>query len=148
MRSARLQREIDELIERGWQIEDEETDRVVMVDRDFGSPASHVVVAVLTIWWSMGVGNVLWGAYNYFANSRRRVLWESDAHAGCPNCGWDVPADASYCPNCGTDVADLGDTPHTEPDATACPECGAVVTEGSRYCSACGTNVADELASA
>ncbi len=99
MRSNRLQREIDDLVSRGWTIEEETPDRVVMVDREFGSVLSHVLVVVLTVWFSMGLGNVVWGAYNYVSNSRRRVLWE-DA-VGCPHCGADVPASADYCPACG-----------------------------------------------
>ncbi|ELY78314.1 hypothetical protein [Natrinema pallidum] len=59
MRSNRLQREIDDLVSRGWTIEEETPDRVVMVDREFGSVLSHVLVAVLTVWFSMGLGNVV-----------------------------------------------------------------------------------------
>ncbi|RZH68508.1 zinc ribbon domain-containing protein [Natrinema altunense] len=137
MRSNRLQREIDDLVSRGWTIEEETPDRVVMVDREFGSVLSHVLVAVLTVWFSMGLGNVVWGAYNYVSNSRRRVLWE-DA-VGCPHCGADVPASADYCPACGDDLERV-----PEPNGgIACPECDAVAAEGSRYCPACGTRLAE-----
>ncbi|ELY50814.1 zinc ribbon domain-containing protein [Natronococcus jeotgali] len=134
MRSERLQREIDSLVARGWTIEDEGRDRVVMVDREFGSVGSHVLVAILTIWWTMGIGNVLWGAYNYVANSRRQVLWEGRTR--CPSCGADAGEDAAYCPSCGTDL----EAAATEPGPT-CPNCGAVADEGARYCRACGTEL-------
>ncbi|MFC4436951.1 MULTISPECIES: zinc ribbon domain-containing protein [Natrialbaceae] len=137
MRSKRLQREIDDLVERGWKIEDEGRNRVVMIDREFGSVASHILVAVLTIWWTMGIGNVLWGAYNYVSNSRRQVLWERTT--GCPNCGADVAEDAAYCPSCGADV----ETEIADETAVACPNCEAVVSAGARYCQACGTKLAD-----
>ena len=159
MRSKRLQREIDTLVAQGWRIEDEDTDRVVMVDREFGSFGSHLVVAFFTIWWTMGLGNVAWGAYKYLTQSRRRILWEEGIHAGCPNCGADVAPDAGYCLVCGVDLeeaqsdAELGLESATgtrgasgaESTAT-CPECDALVTSGSRYCSACGTNLADAMA--
>jgi RNA polymerase subunit RPABC4/transcription elongation factor Spt4 len=136
MRSERLQREIDELVARGWTIEEETPDRVVMVDREFGSVLSHVVVALLTFWFSMGVGNLVWGAYNYVSNSRRRVLW--DDGTVCPSCGADVPPSADYCPACGDDLESV-----TEPNGgIACPECDAVAVEGSRFCPACGTKLA------
>lgn len=104
MRSKRLQRQVDDLVAAGWRIEDENRDRIVMVDREFGSVGSHVLVALFTVWWTMGLGNVLWAAYNYVSNSRRRVLWEETSV--CPSCGTDVTVDARYCPLCGVDVAE------------------------------------------
>ncbi|WP_222919550.1 zinc ribbon domain-containing protein [Natrinema sp. SYSU A 869] len=139
MHSKRLQREIDDLVAQGWAIEEETPDRVVMVDREFGSVVSHILVAVLTFWFSMGLGNVVWGAYNYISKSKRRVLWE-DA-TGCPNCGADVPMSADYCPSCGEALEAVAD-----PDESlACPDCDALVADGSRYCPACGTKLADTV---
>lgn len=136
MHSKRLQREIDELVAQGWTIEEETPDRVVMVDRKFGSVLSHVLVALLTFWFSMGVGNLVWGAYNYVSKSRRRVLW--DDATNCPSCGADVPQSADYCPACGDDLESV-----TEPNGgITCPECDAVAAEGSRFCPACGTKLA------
>lgn len=140
MRSRQLQREIDDLVSRGWRIEKESDDRVVMVDREFGSLGSHLVVALLTFWWTMGLGNVAWGAYKYVTDSRRRVLWEEDL--GCPNCGADVAPDDAYCPSCGADLDDVGPT---VAEGTTCPECDAVVSEGSRYCRNCGTKLAEAM---
>lgn len=139
MRTKRLQREIDDLVAQGWQIEDETPDRVVMVDREVGSVGSHVLVALLTFWFSLGIGNVVWAAYNYVSKSRRRVLWEDGDR--CPSCGMDVPAAADYCPSCGDALevdAELN-------GGVACPDCDAVVAEGSRYCPACGAKLADAI---
>ncbi|QSW98541.1 zinc ribbon domain-containing protein [Haloterrigena alkaliphila] len=136
MHSKRLQREIDDLIAQGWTIDEEAPDHVVMVDREFGSLLSHLLVALLTFWFSMGVGNVVWGAYNYVSNSRRRVLWEE---RDCPNCGAAVSSAARYCPDCGEDLATARDQERT----VACPDCEAMVAEGSRYCPNCGTTLAD-----
>ena len=141
MRSRRLQREIDDLVAQGWKIEDEDRDRVVMVDREFGSITSHVLVAILTVWWTMGLGNVVWGVYNYVSRSRRQVLWERSGE--CPSCGATVSEDAAYCLSCGTDV---GNEP-TADETIACPEGAAIVTEGSRYCRACGSKLADTMGS-
>lgn len=109
MRSEQLRREITELVAQGWTIEDEGRDRVVMVNRTFGSVASHIVIAILTIWWTMGLGNILWGAYNYVANSRRQVLWEHTTR--CPNCEAVVSEGSRYCRACGTKLEDVMDTP-------------------------------------
>lgn len=139
MHSNRLQREVDDLVAQGWRIEEETPDRVVMVDRAFGSAVSHVLVALLTFWFTMGIGNVVWAAYNYVSKSQRRVLWE-DAE-GCPACGADVPASADYCPSCGEDLAAVPESN----GGLACPECDAMVSDGSRYCPACGTRLADAV---
>lgn len=139
MRSKRLQREVDELVAKGWRIESEDRDRVVMVDREFGSFGAHLIIAVFTFWWTMGLGNLAYGAYEYFSNSRRRVLWEDGV--GCPNCGAEVAEGASYCPSCGTDVET------TETNGVPCPECDAVVREGARYCSACGAKLSETFGS-
>ncbi|WP_137289962.1 zinc ribbon domain-containing protein [Natronorubrum halophilum] len=143
MRSTRLQQQIDDLVAQGWTLEDEDRDRVVMVDREFGSVGSHILVALLTIWWTMGIGNVLWGAYNYVSNSQRRVLWEDTT--GCPSCGADVAVDSAYCPACGDDLERSVESAAADENGFACPACEAVVTEGSRYCPACGTKLADAM---
>ena len=139
MRSKRVQREIDDLVAQGWRIEEETPDRVVMVDREFGSVGSHIVVALLTFWFSLGVGNVVWAAYNYVSNSRRRVLWEDDD--ACPACGAAVSATDDYCPSCG-DPLETGTDPT---GAITCPDCEAVVTDGSRYCPACGAKLSNTV---
>lgn len=74
-------RRVTELVESGWRIESEADDRVTLVDREFGSLAAHLLIAVLTIWWTMGVGNLLYGAYKYLADSERTVVWK-DGRAG------------------------------------------------------------------
>ncbi|WP_135826485.1 zinc ribbon domain-containing protein [Halorussus ruber] len=100
-RSERLQREIDDAIADGWRIESETPDRVVLVKRNLGSIGVHLILAVLTGWWSFGVVNLVYGAYKYLNDSRRRVLRDGEA---CPECGVSVAPGASYCQNCGTDL--------------------------------------------
>ncbi|ELY70542.1 zinc ribbon domain-containing protein [Natrinema versiforme] len=86
----------------------------------------------------MGVGNVVWGAYNYVSRSQRRVLW--DDAVGCPVCGADVPASAEYCPSCGEGLESAAERDRSE--GVACPECDAVATAGARFCPACGATLA------
>ena len=104
-RSERLQRQIDDAIADGWRIESETPERVVLVKRNFGSLGVHVVIAVLTGWWSFGVVNLVYGAYKYLNDSQRRVLRDG---AACPDCGASVAPNASYCQNCGADLAGVG----------------------------------------
>ena len=101
-RSERLQREIDDAIADGWQIESETPERVVLVRRNYGSLGVHLILAVLTGWWSFGVINLVYGGYKYLNDSQRRVLRDGEA---CPECGASVASGASYCQNCGSDLA-------------------------------------------
>lgn len=78
-RDDSYRREVTAKVEAGWQIEEETDDRVTLVRRDVGDPWTHVVIAVLTIWWAMGVPNLLYAAYRYFAGSQRTVVWKHPA---------------------------------------------------------------------
>ncbi|WP_132056995.1 zinc ribbon domain-containing protein [Halorussus amylolyticus] len=102
-RSERLQRQIDDAIADGWKIETETPERIVLVKRTVGDLGVHIVLAILTAWWSFGLVNVVYGGYKYLNDSQRRVLRDD---RGCPECGVSVPAGANYCANCGTDLAE------------------------------------------
>jgi len=134
MRSERVRREIDEALQAGYKIEDESTERVVLVKRNYGSLGVHVIIAVLTAWWSFGVVNAVYAAYKHLSDSRRRVLWDSDRT--CPDCGTHAAADAEYCSNCGEEL------PTDAAGPRSCSECGVVLGKDARYCRNCGTEVA------
>lgn len=72
-------RRVTELVESGWRIESEADDRVTLVNREFGSATGHILIALLTIWWTMGVGNLLYGAYAYLTDSERTIVWKDSA---------------------------------------------------------------------
>ena len=74
-----FRREVTELVEAGWRIETETPERVTLVKRNFGSAKNHLIIAVLTIWWLMGIPNVLYAAYKYFDDSERTVVWREDS---------------------------------------------------------------------
>lgn len=75
-------REVTAKVESGWRIEEETRDRVTLVRRDFGDPGVHLVIAVLTLWWTMGLGNALYAAYKYFTGSQRTIVWKRPTDAG------------------------------------------------------------------
>ena len=76
MRSERARREIEDALSMGWRIESEGPDRVVLVDRSFGTVFGHLIVALLTFWWTMGLGNLVYAAYKYVNDTRRKVVWD------------------------------------------------------------------------
>lgn len=71
-----FRREVTDLVESGWRIESETPERVTLVKRDFGSAKTHLLIAVLTIWWLMGIPNLLYAAYKYFNDSERTIVWK------------------------------------------------------------------------
>ncbi|GAB3665808.1 zinc ribbon domain-containing protein [Halopiger thermotolerans] len=71
----RLEARIARASRDGWQLERDFGDHAVMVRRTFGDVDEHLVVALLTVWWTMGLGNVLYGAYRYVEDAERTVLW-------------------------------------------------------------------------
>ena len=77
--SAAYRREVTDLVERGWRIEEETSDRVTLVYRTVGPARTHLIIALLTIWWLMGVPNVLYAAYKYVADAERTVVWKEPA---------------------------------------------------------------------
>ncbi|WP_158057881.1 zinc ribbon domain-containing protein [Halorussus halophilus] len=136
-RTEDLQREIDDAIVEGWRIESETPERVVLVKRNYGDLGIHVLLAVLTAWWSFGLINIAYGAFKYVNDSQRRVLRDSRS---CPECGMSVAADAEYCQHCGAEM------PATAPitaTTDSCPECGSGVAPGAQYCENCGAELAE-----
>ena len=80
--SDSYRRAVTEKVEAGWRIAEETPDRVTLERRTIGTPKAHLVIAVLTIWWAMGVPNLLYGAYKYVADAERTVVWKDTAGRG------------------------------------------------------------------
>ena len=72
-------RAVSEKVESGWRIEEENTERVTLVRRTVGSARAHLVIALLTIWWAMGLPNLLYAAYKYVSDAERTVVWKTAA---------------------------------------------------------------------
>lgn len=74
MRSDNLQKKVDDAEIEGWNVKSEQGDRVVMMKPNYGSLGGHVLIALLTVWWTLGLGNVLYSAHRYFYKSDKRVI--------------------------------------------------------------------------
>lgn len=135
MRDERVQRELDDLLAAGWRIREETPDRVVVVNPNYGSLGVHVLLFLLTFWWSFGAVNLAYALWKYATDSPRRVLrdrsWVGRGEVTCPNCGIDNPADGTYCLSCGERLPVAGET-------KVCPDCGTTVSAGDSYCPSCG----------
>lgn len=70
-----LQRRIDDAKVEGWSLDEQQgDDRAVMVRRGYGTLGAHGLVFLLTIWWTFGLGNVLYAAKKYFYDADKRVI--------------------------------------------------------------------------
>lgn len=82
MKSDQFQRRVEDEEVEGWDVKEDGDERVVMVKRNYGSLGGHVLVALLTIWWTIGLGNVVYAAYKYVKSPTKVVRDESASGGG------------------------------------------------------------------
>ncbi|NGM67643.1 zinc ribbon domain-containing protein [Natronolimnobius sp. AArcel1] len=73
-RRQRLEEKIAMATSDGWELEYDFGDRAVMSRRSVGSLDDHVLIGLLTLWWTMGLGNIFYGIYVYSEKPERMVL--------------------------------------------------------------------------
>jgi hypothetical protein len=69
---------IDDKKVEGWDVKSREGDRVIMIKRGYGSLGGHVLVAALTAWWTLFIGNVVYATYKYFIDTDQMVMRRSE----------------------------------------------------------------------
>lgn len=71
-----LARKVEDANVEGWELleVDDDGTRAVVVDRGYGSILVHILVALLTIWWTVGLGNLAYAGYKYYADAEKKVL--------------------------------------------------------------------------
>ncbi|QLG27025.1 zinc ribbon domain-containing protein [Halorarum halophilum] len=78
---AWLRRRVEDYRVRGWTLEHDHGDRVVLVDRGFGSLPVHFVLLLLT----GGVGNVLYAWYRHTSGAPRREIRADGSERSYPD---------------------------------------------------------------
>lgn len=68
--NSQFRRRVRHYLARGWKVEHEFDDRVILVDRGFGSPIVHIPLFFVT----SAVGNLVYAAYCYGPGAPRREL--------------------------------------------------------------------------
>jgi hypothetical protein len=58
-----LDRSVEEFLVRGYEIREQGDDSTRMKERDWGDAPVHVLLAVLTVWWTFGLANALYAIY-------------------------------------------------------------------------------------
>ena len=70
-----FRRRVQDHLDAGWEVERDDGDRVVLVDRGIGSAGVHVLLLLTT----SGVGNLLYGWWHYSKLAERRRLVRGDS---------------------------------------------------------------------
>lgn len=60
-----LEAKIEKAEYKGWTVSERKKHTILLEKQSFGSLKAHVVVAILTVWWSFGIGNILYALYKY-----------------------------------------------------------------------------------
>lgn len=73
-RSDAFDNKIEDAKIEGWSVSKDQGERVVLKKSNYGSFGGHVLMALLTVWWTLGLGNVCYAAYKYWSDSDTRVI--------------------------------------------------------------------------
>lgn len=74
VKSDVFQKMVEDEQTEGWSIDEDGDERVVLVKRGYGTLGGHILVAILTVWWTLGIGNGVYAAYKYFADTDTKVI--------------------------------------------------------------------------
>ena len=81
MKSDEFARRIDDEKVEGWKVKTDGDERVVMMKPHYGGLGAHVLIALLTAWWTFGIGNLLYATYCYFRKSPKKVVRDDGVSA-------------------------------------------------------------------
>jgi len=58
-----MEKTIDDFKTQGYKIKSEGERSTMLKKHTWGSGSGHIVVAALTVWWTLGIGNVVYAIY-------------------------------------------------------------------------------------
>jgi hypothetical protein len=73
-----MEKVIDDFITQGYKVKSQGERSTLMKEKDWGSGGGHIAVAVLTIWWTLGIGNLAYALYKYFTAAEVQIKVEDD----------------------------------------------------------------------
>ena len=73
-----MERVIDDYITQGYQVKSQGERSARVKDKDWGSALGHIIVAALTIWWTLGLGNVGYAAYKRYTADEVTIKVDED----------------------------------------------------------------------
>lgn len=80
IRKAQSQREhdstVDDFVTQGYQVIEQGQSTTMLRKKTWGSFVGHLIVAVLTIWWTFGLGNLVYALIVHYAAEKVMVKIE------------------------------------------------------------------------
>jgi hypothetical protein len=58
-----MERTRDDLITTGYSVKSTGSNTTLLSNAGWGTLGTHIIVAVLTIWWTFGLGNLIYAVY-------------------------------------------------------------------------------------
>ncbi len=69
-----MERTVDDFVTRGWEIIDEGQNSRVLREKNWGSVIGHIIVAVLTAWWTLFVGNIVYALVVRYGTAEKILI--------------------------------------------------------------------------
>ncbi len=73
-----MDRDVDDLITRGYEVKAEGETSTRLKQRDWGDGPTHLFLALATVWWTFGLANALYALYKYTTADEILVKMETD----------------------------------------------------------------------
>jgi len=58
----------------GYKVESKTNTQAVLVKRDLGSAMWHIIIFILTVWFTLGLGNIIYIVYRYFVKADKVII--------------------------------------------------------------------------
>jgi len=127
----RLEYRIATALEEGWELEHDFGDHAVLVRRSFGSAGTHVLIAIFTLWWTMGLGNAVYAAIRYLGSEERKIVRPDGT----------TPADTDRYGSVPVDQRSVNDRPvRTHPRPSETRDNDRIVEESAQWTSDSGSS--------
>jgi hypothetical protein len=71
-----MEKVIDDFITQGYKVKSRGEHSTMMKEKSYGSGGAHLIILVLFGWWTLGVANALYAAYEYFTGDEVQIKVE------------------------------------------------------------------------
>ena len=73
-----MEKVIDDFKTQGYNIKSQGQRSTMMKKHTWGTGSGHIVVAVLTVWWTLGIGNVAYAIYKHSTAEEVQIKVETE----------------------------------------------------------------------
>lgn len=77
--SREMEKVTDDFITQGYKIKNQGERSTMMKKSTWGSGSGHLIVALFTVWFTLGFGNIIYAVYKHFTAEEVKIQVEEDA---------------------------------------------------------------------